>query len=215
MFRSVDLEEYMQTVETLAFPPALRREWDGLDHGMIFRGDLHDDGLCTFHEGDLHVAGNFRAPAANVLVLGDLVVGGQLETSCHDADEGGCFIVTGSVETRVLLNRHEKTMIVGGDLTAKDMLFNAFEHTLLYVACSLSTYFYYGLDIWAEFGVRADMEFGIGYCLPLGYTAPGLQAVYPRFDAAHSLRRLALPAGKKATEENVLAMIRSGRPLFR
>ena len=95
------------------------------------------------------------------------------------------------------------------------MLVNAFEDSLLYVGGAITTHFFYGWDVWAEFGTHAKMEYGIGYCLPLNYSKAGAQAVGPRFDDAESFRHLAIPDARNLSNDDVLAYVKSGKPLFR
>ena len=71
-------------------------------------------------------------------------------------------------------------------MAASDLLCNAFDDSALVVTGNLTTKFFHGRDMWAEIGGRASMEFGDGYCLPIGYTAAAAQAVYPKHGAAAS-----------------------------
>lgn len=215
-FRNVEVREFLGEVEATRFRSPLQGAWENLDHDMIFRHPLRspDDGACAIHDGDLHVAGDFEAPALHVLIRGDLLVDGLIDTSFKDANGGGSFIVTGSVRCRAFMNEYGKAEIIGEDLAAEEMILNAFSDSLLYVGGSVTTRFFFGWDMWAEFGVHAEMEYGVGYCLPFNHVdaSEGVEAF---FDEATSLDRLAIPdAGNLSTDE-IADYLRSGQPIFR
>jgi hypothetical protein len=214
-FRNVALGEFLREVKSISFNPTLQKAWANLDYDMIFQGPDGDTSLCAICDGDLHLGEDFDAPAFHVLVRGSLVVDGVIDTNFTDMDEGGSFIVSGNVRCMVFLNHYGKSGVIGGDLVAREMLVNGFEDSLLYVGGAITTHFFYGWDVWAEFGARAELEYGIGYCLPLNYSNAAVQAIRPRFDEAASYRRLALPLDDERANEEIVAHVRSGRPLFR
>lgn len=70
-------------------------------------------------------------------------------------------------------------------------MLNAFSDSSLVVIGNLRTRFFYGLDIWAEVGGRVEMDYGEGYCLPLGYRNAAREAQRPRHSARTFNRRRA------------------------
>ena len=70
-----------------------------------------------------------------------------------------------------------KCAFIDGNLVACDLILNSFEDSALVIAGNLRTRFYYGQDIWAEVGGSAEMEFGDGYCLPIGYTEAAAEVI--------------------------------------
>jgi len=99
---------------------------------------------------------------------------------------------------------------------ASDIIVNAFEDSSLIVTGSLKTKFFYGKDIWATVGGTADMEYGIGYCLPIGYTNAAAQAVRPRHDKESSTALLAIPdADDDYVGREIVDALKQGQPLFK
>jgi hypothetical protein len=215
-FRNMEIGEFLAEVDSVRFRSPLQGAWETLDRDMIFRDRLRgaQDAACAIHDGDLHVTEDFEAPGFHVLIRGDLVVDGLIDTSFNHANGGGSFIVTGSVRCRAFMNEYGKAESIGEDLAAEEMILNAFSDSLLYVGGSITTRFFFGWDMWAEFGVKAEMEYGVGYCLPFNHfdASEGVEAF---FDEATSLERLAIAdAGKLSTDE-IAEYLRSGRPVFR
>ena len=70
-------------------------------------------------------------------------------------------------------------------------------------------------DIWAEVGGSAEMEFGDGYCLPIGYDEPADQAIEPKHDRDASLRRLAFDDTDYIEPHEFLERLRNGQSVFR
>jgi hypothetical protein len=215
-FRIVELGALLTVVDSIRFRSPLQGAWENLDHDMIFRNPLRSsDGVaCAIHDGNLHVAGDFEAPAFHVLIRGDLVVEGLIDSSFKDANGGGTFIVTGSVRCRSFMNEYGKAEIIGEDLAVEEMLFNAFPDSLLYVGGTITARFFFGWDMWAEFGVKAEMEYGVGYCLPFNHfdSSEGVEAF---FDEATSLDRLAITDADNLSTDEIAAYLRSGKPIFR
>lgn len=214
-FRHVDIEAFVEEVGNLRFNPSLQRAWNNVDHTMIFGGPSGGRTFCAIHDGDLDLGEDFKAPAYHVLVRGNLIVDGVVDTNVTEGDEGGSFIVTGNLRCMVFINHSGKVGIVGGELTARDMLFNTVEETMLYVGGAIRTYFFLGWDTWAEFGTEAEMQYGIGYCLPLNHYESSAAAVRPHFDETASLNRLAMPGMRERSNDTMLDHLRSGRPIFR
>jgi len=214
-FRHVEIGEFLEEVGRLRFNTPLQRTWKKLDHQMIFDGPSADRTVCAIHDGDLDLPEDFKAPAHHVLIRGNLIVDGVVDTNVTEADEGGSFIITGNLRCMVFINHSGKTSIIGGDLFAREMLFNTFEETMLYVGRAIRTFFFLGWDTWAEFGTKAEMDYGIGYCLPHNHGDSSAAAARPDFDEAASLNRLAMSGARELSNDAMLDHLRSGKPLFR
>ncbi len=146
--------------------------------------------------------GHFRAPGFCTLITGDLHVDGIVDLQNPDGyDEGGLFIVLGDVICHSFFNEYGKCTFVDGKLEARDLLVNAFEDSALVVTRHLRTNFFYGEDIWAEVGGSATMEYGEGYCLPIGYTADAVEAIMPKQDEEASLSLLNLGKNERTASE--------------
>ena len=70
-----------------------------------------------------------------------------------------------------------KFCLINGSLKANGILLNAFQDSSLYCLKDLQTNFFYGKDIWASVGGEIELEFGIGYCLPLAYKDAAKEAI--------------------------------------
>jgi hypothetical protein len=206
-FKKATAEEFntlLQTNGSVRFQRQLARY-----NFVVSKGD------CVVHHGPLLVEGALPASAANMLVLGDLSVGGFLDVGA-DGAEYGCFVVVGNVACTAFANAFGKCAMIDGNLEADDVIVNSFEDSALMVTGHLRTYFYHGMDIWAEVGGRAEMEFGDGYCLPIGYRAAAEEAIWPRRDRAQSLRRLSFGDNSEFIDpQDFLDRLKSGRPIFR
>jgi len=172
------------------------------------------EGDCAVHHGPLSLPGALPTSAANVLVLGDLLVDGLLDLG-ESGVEYGCVIVVGNVACTAFANAYGRCVMIDGNLEADEIVINSFEDSALVVAGNLRTHFYHGADIWAEVGGRAEMEYGDGYCLPIGYTAAAAEAILPRHDRDASLRRLSFGDGESVDPRDFLGLLKSGQPTFR
>jgi hypothetical protein len=180
------------------------------------RISLELDEPCYIHRGPLTLAGNFRAPGFCTLMLGDLTVDGLIDlTSPEGFDGHGVFITIGNVTCRSFSNDWAKVTIIDGCLSASDLIINCFEDSMLMVIKDLRTKFFYGRDIWATVGGVAEMDYGDGYCLPIGYRAAAAEAIEPHHDAETSMRLLAVDGEEGAMEYKLLELLRQGRPVFK
>jgi hypothetical protein len=67
----------------------------------------------------------------------------------------------------------------------------------------------------AKCGGMAEMEYGIGYCLPFKYADAAAAAVRPRFGEDATLDRMAIPNVRDLWSHPIMEYVRSGKPLFR
>jgi hypothetical protein len=171
------------------------------------------------HHGPLTLMDGFKPPAFNTLILGDLFVEGFVHAEeARPYDGGGLFVVIGNVECDVFAGQFGKQTFIDGNLEATQIILNAFEDSSLTVAGNLRTRFFYGWDIWANVGGRAEMEYGNGYCLPFGFRDAGREAIRPRHDVAASERLLNMPdIGEEGRLilYDLLELARAGRSPFR
>jgi hypothetical protein len=184
---------------------------------QIARFSPYREDHCFIHREPLLVAGNFNAPGFCTAVIGDLDVSGIVDlTNPQGFDEGGVFIVIGNVTCKGFVSYYGKCSFVDGDLVANDVIVNAYEDSSLVVIGNLKTRFFYGRDIWAEVGGAADMEFGSGYCLPIGYKDAARQAIRPKHDRKASIALLAVKEKDNSSLELELAKaLQQGRPIFK
>ena len=141
------------------------------------------------HLGHLKSTGHFRAPGFFTLITGNLHVDGIVDLQTPDGfDEGGLFVVLGDLICHSFFNEYGKCTFVDGKLDARDLLVNAFGDSSLVVTRHLCTNFFFGEDIWADVGGGASMEYGVGYCLPIGFTAAAAEAITPRHGRRRRLR---------------------------
>lgn len=171
-------------------------------------------GDCAVHRGSLSVSNVLPVSAANILVLGDLSTDGLLDLG-EDGAEQGCFIVLGNVACSSFANAYGKCVIIDGNLEADEIIVNSFEDSALLVTGNLRTHFYHGIDIWAEVGGRAEMEYGDGYCLPIGYKDAAVEAIWPRHVRETSLRRLSFGDDGSIDPQGFLDRLKGGQAIFR
>jgi hypothetical protein len=184
-FEQVSMSAFDDAIARSPLSPAFKAQ--------IARFSPYHEDHCFIHRGPLLVPGHFEAPGFCTAVLGDLDVSGVVDLNNPEGfDEGGLFIVVGNVTCKGFVNHYGKYSVVDGDLVASDVIVNAYEDASLVVIGNLKTKFFYGEDIWAEVGGTADMEFGSGYCLPIGYRDAARQAIRPRHDRETSMALLAI-----------------------
>jgi hypothetical protein len=215
VFKSVSPEEYSQLLDDAPASPAFRSEFARYKPGY-YEGWSGPD--CMVHQGDLKISGDFTAPGFYTLIVGNLVVDGHVSLqNSYDKgfDEGGLFIVIGDVRCRSFSNEYGKMTFMDGDLEAEDLILNSYEDSSLTVIGTLKTYFFYGIDIWAEVGIGAVMEYGVGYCLPIGYTDGEDQVIRPRHDEETSLSLLDFEKTSYIENEAFTDRIHEGRSVFK
>jgi hypothetical protein len=182
----------------------------------IGRFGLGLDDPCFVHRGPLTVAGHFRAPGYCTLIVGDLTVEGLVDlTSPEGFDGNGVFIALGNVSCRAFNNDWGKVTAIDGNLQASDLVISCYEDSCLVVTRDLKTTFFYGRDIWAEVGGVAEMEYGNGYCLPIGYRNAAGQAIRPRHDADTSMALLTVAESGARIEYELVDKLKQGQPVFK
>lgn len=205
-FENVTTDEFDDAIETSPSSKVFKER--------IVSLELQDP--CYIHRGSLTLSSNFRVPGLCTLILGDLTVDGLVDLQSPEGFDGhGVFIAIGNVTCRSFNNDWAKVAIIDGDLLASDLIINCYEDSMLMVTKDLKTKFFYGRDIWATVGGVADMDYGDGYCLPIGYRAAGAEAIEPRHDAETSMRLLAIDSEEELLEYTLLEMLRQGKPVFR
>ena len=209
-FEPVSREEFYLAIETSKASAAFRKQF------ARFEPMGRDYAECMIHLGHLSMKGRFEAPGFFTLVTGNLHVDGMVDLHNPDGwDEGGLFVVLGDVTCHSFFNEYGKCTFVDGKLDARDLLVAAFGDSALVVTGSLSTNFFFGEDIWAEVGDGATMEYGDGYCLPIGHDDSGSIPLRPRHDVARSLARLNLPKEEGLSPADFRDHLLAGKPLLR
>jgi hypothetical protein len=210
-FRSVSGDEFRRA---LADCPASHTFRDVMSRLMSF--DDWIDTQAAIHDGPLRVAGSFSAPALCTLIIGDLDVEDVLDI--QNDNERGLFIVVGNVRCRHFLSSYDCCSIVDGDLDASQSLINGFSDSGLWVTGTLRTRLFIGFDIWAEVGSEAVMDYGIGYCLPIGYVDAAAEAINPLHSEEETERIVVPDPMENEYGFNVnqfVDLIRAGKPIFR
>ncbi|MBV8193319.1 MAG: hypothetical protein JOY64_01215 [Alphaproteobacteria bacterium] len=211
VFRSVSGDEFRRALADCSASPAFRE--------VMSRLVSFDDWMNTqaaIHEGSLKVVGSLAAPALCTLITGDLDVEDVLDI--QNGAEQGLFIVVGNVRCRHFISAYDCCSIIDGDLEAGQSLINGFPDSGLWVTGGLRTRLFIGFDIWAEVGAGAVMDYGIGYCLPLGYTDAVAEAIAPLHDEEETAQIVVPEPAEDGYGLNVkqfVDLIRAGRPIFR
>jgi hypothetical protein len=186
-----------------------------IDFARIVKSRDDMDDACYIHEGDLVVPGDWQPPESNVIVHGSLIAGRfvHVEPLSGIMDSWGSLLVLGDLRSRYFAGNYQTFVFVGGDMRVERLIVNSFEDSALTVAGNLETRFFFGLDIWAEVGKRAKIEYGCGYCLPIGFHNAAFQAVLPAHDNASSRRLLYLHDDDR--EETLIRRIKGDSLVFR
>ena len=212
MFRGVDRAGFEAALEAAPVSPLFLEQYARFDP---VRDWTYVDAMV--HNGDLSFSGHFRVPAFCTLVAGNLDVDGVVDMET-DYDEGGLLIVTGSVSCRHFISNHGANGFIDGDLSARCSIINGFEDSSLSVTGILTTRLFIGCDIWAEVGAGAMMDYGVGYCLPIGYADARAEAIRPRHTEAETAQ-VVIPGrhaqGHLLSPQPFAKLIRAGKPIFR
>jgi hypothetical protein len=198
-FESVTAEQFAAAISESPASHTFRRVLGRLDRAMLFGGGRGANYII--HRGTLKLAHRFSPPAYHTLLIGDLVVDGVVDAHYHGCD--------------VFANDYAKGTIIDGNLTASELILNAYEDAGLWVSGDLKTHFFFGEDIWAEVGGKAEMTYGDGYCLPIGYSDASADAVWPEHDLETSLGQLNFPDTGALDAGRFKKLLASGDHLFR
>jgi hypothetical protein len=215
MFVNVSAADFRSAFETSAASPMLR---DILKRHRALEGVA--DGMAAVHEGPLLIDGDLKAPALFTLVTGEVDIGGALDLrSDPDLDEMfGLFIVAGGLRCRDYIGHYGMGGYIDGDLESGRSVLNGFGDSSLVVIGALLTRLFVGEDIWAKVGAGARMEYGEGYCLPIGYRSAAAEAIRPLHDEEDALRLVAVEGnaeGYALSAQAFAERIRAGLPIFR
>jgi hypothetical protein len=214
-FKNVSPEEFARILDDAPLSPVFRSEFTRYEPSY-FEGWFGPD--CMVHEGDLTVSGDFTAPGFYTLIIGNLVVGGHLSLdNPYDKgfEEGGLFVVVGDVRCRSFSHEFGKVAFIDGDLEVRDLILNFHDDASLVAIGTLKTYFFYSAGAWAEVGIGAFMEYGVGVCLPLGWTNADLERIEPRHDEETSLSLLDVDDPEAIDNIDLEARFRQGHPIFK
>lgn len=210
IFERVTPEQFAAALAESARSQIMRDVLARLD---LFGGGRDAD--CVVHRGTLKLPRRFSPPAFNTLLIGDLIVDGMVDAHYAGADDGGSLIVIGDVTCDVFANDYAKATLIDGNLNACELILNAYEDSGLWVTGNLKTNFFFGEDVWAEVGGKAEMAYGHGYCLPIGYCEASREAMRPRHDVAASLRQLNLADASALDATLVKKKLLRGDQLFK
>jgi hypothetical protein len=211
-FRKVTGYEFRKALADCAASPLFREVMSRLSSF-----DESMDCEAAIHVGPLRVGESLTAPALCTLITGDLDVADVLDL-CRDDDGWGLFIVIGNLRCRHFISDYGCNSIIDGDLAASESLINGFEDSGLWVTGTLRTHLFIGADIWAEVGAGAVMDYGEGYCLPIGYRSAGAEAIHPLHSEQETTRIVvprSKPKGYLFDVEQFVDLIRAGKPIFR
>lgn len=213
-FRTATGDEFRHALAHCSASPLFRELMARL---VSFKESM--DWQAAIHEGSLRVEGSLTAPALCTLIMGDVDVADVLDARCDaDYDGEGLFIVIGTVRCRHFISGYNTCSIIDGDLAASESLLNGFEDSGLWVTGTLRTRLFIGADIWAEVGAGAVMDYGDGYCLPIGYRSAGAEAIHPLHNEQETARIVVPrpnPDGYLFDVEQFVELIRAGQPIFR
>jgi len=184
-FISLTREQFI--TELLKFPflkdykssvPATDDELDE-EEFQIYIGDIESDEVLRFNACNLLVVGNIKAKWLDAQYK-------------DDGDEGGSLFVMGAVTCDYFSTYYSKIIAIAGDLKAHRILNNAFEDSALIVKGDLTTEYFYGVDVWADVEGTAYMEYGNGYCLPMGWPETSRETFEPEHSESQSRAFLGL-----------------------
>jgi hypothetical protein len=207
-FQQVSRDEFDRVLEKSKASSTFREQFARYEP-QYYEGANGPD--CMVHLGPLKMNGHFEAPGFFTLVTGDLHVDGTIDLqNSYDKgfDEGGLFIVLGDVVCHSFFNEYGKCTFVDGRLEARDLLVNAFEDSALVVI-------FFGEDLWAEVGGNATMEYGYGYCLPIGYADSVDEQLLPKHGRERSLLLLNFERTKALHPKDFRDHLRTGKPLLK
>jgi hypothetical protein len=214
-FEHVSLDEFNRALSQCAASQIFRKQFARFQP-QYYEG--HNGPDCMIHLGHLKMEGRFEAPGFFTLIAGNLDVDGIVDLhNPYDKgfDEGGLFVVLGDVTCNAFFNEYGKCSLIDGKLEARELLLNAFGDSALVVTGNLTTNFFYGQDMWAEVGGDVSMEYGEGYCLPIGYADAVRDARQPKRDLDTSLMQLNLAKTEDLYPADFRDHLLAGKPLLK
>jgi hypothetical protein len=184
---------------------------------FISMEDLIDE-QAVVHDGNLKISGSFVAPALCTLITGDLEVSDFVDLRRDGGYERGLFIVLGALRCRDFISEYGCHTFVDGDLEAEQSILNGFSDSTLTVTGALKTRLFIGADVWALVGAGAVIEYGEGYCLPIGYCDAARQAIWPQNDEDETAAVIRVDPNAerfKFDAETFAELVRAGMPVFK
>lgn len=210
MPRPATRAEFEAAIADSAASPAFYEQYEryaGFGHLMEAESVIHD--------GNLRIRNSWRTPGLCTLINGHLEVENVLDLQSR-FDQGGLFIVIGNVTCRHLIGEHGLTCFVDGDLTARETLITGYGDSALSVVGTLRTKLFIGCDIWASVGAGAEIEYGVGHCVPAGEL--GAAPIAPRHSERATARIVTPQPRSKGwlfEPDQFAELIREGKPVFR
>lgn len=202
--------QFEEAVENGAASPSFREQF------ARFAGfDTLLETEAFVHVGDLRIKGSYRTPGLCTLITGNLVVEDVLDLNPRH-NEGGLFIVFGDLTCRHLLGDYGSIAFVDGDLAARDTIVTGYRKSVLSVIGTLRTRLFVGCDGATFVGAGAEIEYGVGHCVPMGEL--GAAPILPRKGEKATARAVVPKPNAKGwmfEPEQFATLIREGRAVFR
>ena len=132
-----------------------RSDWEMFNYDFeyqIYLGDIEKTTPILIENTNLLIVGNIKTPWLS------------------NATEGGALIVSGNIVCDYYNHCWKKIGFINGDLTVNKLLITAFSDATLVVFGNLKTNFFYGRDIWIDVSGKAEIQYGLGYCMDLNYS---------------------------------------------
>ena len=149
-------------------------------------------------------------------MIGDLDVSGVIDVHSGRWEFGGIFIVLGDVRCSDFISDEAAAVLIDGDLKVEGAIVNAFSDSLFDVMGSLRARLHIGYDMHIEVGGGARIDYGIGYCTPLGEAT---SAIRPRHGEDETVAALAIAPDPELAwridANDVADVIRNGRRLWK
>lgn len=211
LLREISIGEFNELLASSSASPAFREEF------ARYEFPRHDSQYidAAVHEGALRVKGPLKISAFYNLVLGDLTVEGAIDLR-SGWDTAGLFIVIGNVRCKHFISEYEAAVVVDGDLQADGAVLIS-ESDVFSVMGTLQARLLVGNNTWASVGAGALVDYGFGYCLPLGDEG---SAMRPRHDEQATIQALIPEPDEENTAfpydlEGIGSLIRAGKPIFK
>ncbi|MFS4436928.1 hypothetical protein ACMA5I_01810 [Paracoccaceae bacterium GXU_MW_L88] len=155
--------------------------------------ETSSDMPCLLRSADHDPADPLPEGYGCYLIEGDLETKGPISLSHLNWEHGDgnmILIVTGNLSCDRLVTEWGSLIIVGGDLTVRELFFAAREDSATIVIGDAHVWTYIGHDIPLDVGGVASIDYGFGYAQPLNMPDPFSKAVHPRHSEAETLLKL-------------------------